>query len=144
MRGAMGASARWDGIREHGTVVGEVMRGLEARFPRLASWVGGRWDVELPPLLLSLAVHALLLVGLAFAGYQMHREGERAFRSELVDNRVSSDSTYQDLDQTAAPPALIPAAGSFAPTLAPMIKSAPSTAGGVPVSAAPEDARTAL
>ena len=34
------------------------------------------------------------------------------------------------------PPAEVPAAGSFAPNLAPMITSAPSSAGGVPVSAA--------
>ncbi len=57
---------------------------------------------------------------------------------------VSSDSTFQDLDQSAEPPAAVPAAGSFAPTLSPTITSAPSTAGGVPVSAAPEDSTHAL
>jgi hypothetical protein len=93
---------------------------------------------------MSLLMHGLLLVGLAFAGYQMHREGLREFRSELMDNRMSSEMMYQDLDQSADPPAPMPAAGSFAPTLAPTITSAPSTAGGVPVPAAPEDATHAL
>src|SRR5262249_56485976 len=45
---------------------------------------------------------------------------------------------------TAEPSASIPAAGSFAPTLAAAITSAPSTAGGVPVSAAPADASRSL
>src|SRR5262245_45126996 len=117
-----------------GAVVGDVLRGLEARFPRLATWLGGRLDIELPALVMSLTLHGVLLVGLALAGYRAHQEGRREFRSELMDNRVASESTYQDLDQTAEPPASIPAAGSFAPTLAAAITSAPSTAGGVPVS----------
>ena len=125
-------------------MVGEVLRGLEARFPWLARWSGGRLDIELPALTVSLMVHGLLLAGLAFAGYQVHRESQREFRSEVVDNRLASDSTFQDLDQSAERPAEMPAAGSFAPNLAPSITSAPSTAGGVPVSAAPEDATRAL
>ncbi|HZW31566.1 MAG TPA: VWA domain-containing protein, partial [Isosphaeraceae bacterium] len=125
-------------------MVGNLLRGLEARFPWLAAWLGGRLDIELPALVMSLTIHGLLLVGLALAGYQAQREGQREFRSELVDNRVLSDSTYQDLDQPAEPPAPIPAAGSFAPTLAAVITSAPSSAGGVPVSAAPPEATHAL
>ena len=125
-------------------MVGDVLRGLEARFPGLALWLGGRLDIELPALVMSLTIHGLLLIGLALAGYRSHQEDRREFRSELVDNRVASDSTYQDLDQTAEPTAPIPAAGSFAPTLAAAITSAPSTAGGVPVSAAPPDATHAL
>jgi hypothetical protein len=110
----------------------------------LASWAGGRLDIELPSLFLSLAIHGLFLIGLALAGYRVSQEGERQFRSELVDNLLSGESTYQDLDQTADPPAPLAAAGSFAPTLAQKITSAPSTAGGVPVSAAPEDSTRAL
>jgi hypothetical protein len=125
-------------------VVGEMLRGLEARFPWLARWAGGRLDIELPALGLSLLVHGLILAGLAFAGYRVHREAQREFRSELFDNRLGSDSTFQDLDQSAERPAEVPAAGSFAPNLAATITSAPSSAGGVPVSAAPEDATRAL
>src|SRR5580700_10766872 len=80
-------------------------------------------------------MHGLLLVGLAFAGYRVHREVQREFRSEAVDNLMPADTTYQDLDQSADPPAPVSAAGSFAPTLAPTITSAPSSAGGIPVSA---------
>src|SRR5262249_23060338 len=122
-----------DRMKGHGTVVGDMLRGLAARFP----WRGGRLDLDLPALALSLTVHGLMLVGLAFAGYQVHREGHREFRSELLDNLVASESTYQDLDQTTAPMATVPAAGSFAPMLSTTITSAPSTAGGIPVSAAP-------
>jgi von Willebrand factor type A domain len=126
------------------TVVREMLRGLDARFPWLARWLGGRLEIELPALTLSLLIHGLLLAGLAFAGYQVHRESQREFRSELVDNRLSSDSTFQDLDQSAERPAEVPAAGSFAPNLAATITSAPSSAGGVPVSATREDSTRAL
>ena len=122
-------------------MVGELLRGLESRYPWLATLTDRRLDIELPALFMSLTVHGLLLVGLAFAGYQAHRESRREFRSELVDNLMSSDSTHQDLDQSAEPPAPIPTAGSFAPTLSPTITSAPSTAGGVPVSAAKDSNR---
>ena len=47
-----------------------------------------------------------------------------------------SESTFQDLDQSAEPPSMMPAAGSFAPNLATTITSAPSSAGAIPVSAA--------
>ena len=65
-------------------MVGEALRGLESRFPWLARWSGGRLDIELPALTLSLLVHGLILAGLAFAGYQVHRESLREFRSEVV------------------------------------------------------------
>ena len=96
-------------------MVAHMVRGLEARLPWLATWLGDRLELELPAFGVSLAVHGLLLVGLAFAGYRVHREVQREFRSEVVDNLVPSDLTYQDLDQTASPPAPVPAAGSFAP-----------------------------
>ena len=64
-------------------------------------------------------MHGLLLVSLAFAGYSVHREVQREFKSEVVtDNLVTSESTFQDLDQSNNPPPLEAAAGSFAPTLA--------------------------
>jgi hypothetical protein len=125
-------------------VVGEMLRDLEARFPWLARWSGGRLDIELPALGLSLLMHGLILAGLAFAGYQVHREAQREFRSELMDNRLPSDLAFQDLDQSADRPAEMPQAGSFAPNLATAITSAPSSAGGVAVTAAPEDASRSL
>jgi hypothetical protein len=98
-------------------------------------WLGDRLEFELPAFMASLTMHGLLLLGLAFAGYRVHREVQREFRSEAMDNLMPSDTTYQDLDQSAEPQAPVSAAGSFAPTLAPTITSAPSSAGGVPVSA---------
>jgi hypothetical protein len=89
-------------------------------------------------------MHVLLLVGLAFVGYQVRRDARREFKGEVVDNVVTSDATFQDLDQSASPPLPGPAAGSFAPTLASVITSAPSTAGGIPVSVAAADATRGL
>ena len=118
---------------------GDLLRNIEARFPWLSTWLGGRLEVELPAFLVSVTMHGLFLVGLAFAGYRVNQDSSREFQSGVVDNLVpTSDSTYQDLDQTANPPAPVAAAGSFAPTLAPTITSAPSSAGVVPASATRE------
>jgi von Willebrand factor type A domain len=120
-------------------VLGAAIQRLEAQFPWLLERLGRRPDIELPAFLVSISLHGLLLVGLAFAGYQVHHEIQREFKSEVVDNLISTDSTYQDLDQSADPPASEPVAGSFAPNLAPTITSAPSIAGGISVSALSED-----
>jgi hypothetical protein len=111
----------------------------DGRFPWLTSWFGDRMEVELPAFLVSLTIHAILLLGLALVGYQVHRDAQREFSSAVVDSAVNSDSNFQDLDQSDAPMPPEPAAGSFAPTLAPTITSAPSSAGAVAVSAQPND-----
>ncbi len=68
-------------------MAGDVARGFEARFPWLSSWFGDRLDVELPAFLVSLTVHGLLLVSLAFVGYSVHKEVQREIqRATVVDN----------------------------------------------------------
>ena len=62
-------------------MVGDVVRGLEARFPWLSSWFGDRLDIELPAFLVSLTMHGLLLVGLAFAGYSVHKRSSASSRA---------------------------------------------------------------
>jgi hypothetical protein len=121
-----------------GIVVGGMVRQHEMRFPWLASWFGERLDTELPAFLVSLTMHSVLLLGLALVGYRVHQEAQREFKSTVVDNLVATDSTFQDLDQSANLPVPEPVAGSFAPTLAATITSAPSSAGGVVVSTSPE------
>ena len=112
-------------------MVGDLVREFEARFPWLSSWFGDRLDIELPAFLVSLTVHGLLLVSLAFAGYSVHQEVQREFKSEVVtDNLVTSESTFQDLDQSNNPPPLEAAAGSFAPTLATTITCGSCFGGG--------------
>ena len=117
-------------------MVGDLVKGFEARFPWLSSWFGDRLELELPAFLVSLTVHGLLLVSLAFAGYSVHREAQRReFNSEVVtDNLLTSESTFQDLDQSNNPPPLEAAAGSFAPTLATTLTAAPASVGATPVS----------
>jgi hypothetical protein len=121
---------------EYRAVVADLVRRLEGQFPWFSSLLGDRPDIELPALMVSLTVHGLLLVGLAFASYHANRESQREFKSAVMDNVVSGESPYQDLDQSASPPAAEPQAGSFAPNLAPMVTTAPSSAGPVPVSSA--------
>jgi hypothetical protein len=117
--------------------MGEVTRGFQLRFPWLTSWFAGRLEIELTALMMSFTMHGLLLVGLAFASYQAQQEAHRECQSGLVlDNLVSTETTYQELDQADTPPAPVPAAGSFTPNLSSTITSVPSSAGAVPVSAA--------
>ena len=121
-------------------MVEDLVREFEARFPWLSSWFGDRLDIELPAFLVSLTVHGLLLISLAFVGYRVHKEVRgNEFKSAVVDNLVTSESTFQDLDQSINPPPLEAAAGSFAPTLATTITSAPSSTGAIPVSTASAD-----
>jgi hypothetical protein len=122
-------------------VVAELVRRLEAQLPWISALWGDRPDIELPAFGMSLIIHGLLLVGLALGSYHAHREAERAFTSKVTDNLVSAESIFQDLDQSANPPALEPAAGSFAPQLAPVITTAPSSAGPVPVSSSSDSTR---
>jgi hypothetical protein len=122
-------------------VVADFVRGLEQRFPWLSTWLGGRLEIELPAFMMSLTMHGLLLVCLGLAGYRVHQEAHHEIQSASVDNLVPSDSTYQDLDMTANPPAPIAAAGSFAPTLAPMITAPSSSANAIPVTAKPESTK---
>ena len=118
-------------------MVANMLRGLEARFPWLSSWLGDRLDIELPAFLVSLTFMVSCSSAWRLPVISVHREvASREFKSEVVDNLVTSESTYQDLDQSAEPLPAEAAAGSFAPTLSPTITSAPSSAGGVPVSAA--------
>jgi hypothetical protein len=107
------------------------LRQLDDRFPALSRWAGGRLDIEVPALLMSVGVHAVVLLVLATAGYAVHTEARREFQSRVVENTVSNELThsdFQDIDQSPDPPALTPAAGSFAPNLAPMTVSSPPDA----------------
>jgi hypothetical protein len=120
-------------------VVGNLFRNLAERYPWLSTWFDGRLEVELPAFLVSLTIHGLLLVCLAFVGYRVNQESSREFSSGVVDNSMPlSDSTFQDLDQSANPPATIAAAGSFAPSLAPSITLASASVNAVPTTAARE------
>jgi hypothetical protein len=121
-------------------VLGDLARELEARFPWISSWFVDRLDVELPAFLVSLTMHGLLLVSLALVGYRAHKEVQRnEFKSEVVDNLLTSESTFQDLDQSNTPPSPEAAAGSFAPTLATTISATPSSVGAILTSATPSD-----
>jgi hypothetical protein len=118
-------------------VLANLMRKLDTQAPWITGLLGNRLDLEIPAYMVSLTVHALFLVILALAGHHVHQVVQREFRSEVMDSALnSSESTFQDLDQSAEPPSMIPVAGSFAPNLATTITSAPNSTATVPVSSA--------
>ena len=129
-----------------GASLRQGLKDLDARYPGLSRWVGGRLDIEVPAILVSVGVHAVLLLVLATAGYAVHTEARREFQSRVVDTAVPGDLTrsdFQDLDQSDEPPAMTPVAGSFSPNLSTMTLSAPpasavATTGGSGPSPAPD------
>jgi hypothetical protein len=121
-------------IAEPQTGFGAWLRRLEERYPALSRWLGGELDAKVPPLLVSLSVHAALLIALALLGYAVRRETHREFQSRVGDSSAPYDLSatqvdFQDLD---LPDKLTntPKAGSFSPNLAPMIQSDPSSGKG--------------
>ena len=128
--------ARPEGDRDgEGAGAGEGFRAwlrrLDAEHPHLSRWVGGRLDIEVPAIIASVVVHAVFLLALASAGYAVHVESQKEFKSAVVDTALPANLghvDFQDLDQSAEPPSLSPAAGSFAPNLGAMNISAPPSA----------------
>ena len=132
-------------IRERRIVLANLFRKLDTQAPWLGTLLGNRPDLEVPSYMVSLTVHALLLVLLGLASHRVHQVVQREFRSQVLDSALSaSESTFQDLDQSAAPPSMIPAAGSFAPNLAMTITSAPSVASVSPETADPTQVARAV
>ena len=106
-------------------------------FRRLTGGPGAGVGAGAPALMVSLSLHAVLLVGLAFAGHQVRQAANTSEFSSRVggmDADLSVDSTFQDLDQGETP--MLEAGGSFAPTLAATVTSASSAASRPPVSSA--------
>ncbi|MDR3619290.1 MAG: VWA domain-containing protein [Paludisphaera borealis] len=122
-------------------MVDRILRKLEA----LSTWSGfgatARGGASAPAFMVSLSLHAVLLVGLAFAGHHVNEAVQREFSSRVggLDGALSVDSTLQDLDQNDATP-VMEAGGSFAPTLATTVTSVPSASGRPTVSAADVEA----
>lgn len=120
---------------------------LDERFPAISEWVGGRLDIELPALAVSLVVHLAVLVVLGLIGLKVHSETVKPFEgtAAAVDTALNpnmEDTTFQDLDQSNEPP-VEAALGSFAPNVATItVSSSASSAAPAP---APElDASSAV
>jgi hypothetical protein len=116
------------------------LRALDERHPALSQWLGGRLDIEVPALAVSVVLHTAVLLILATAGYAVRAESRRELQSQVIEKTVSNELThsdFQDLDQPPEPPALTPAAGSFSPNLAAMVSSPPDAAVTASASAAP-------
>jgi hypothetical protein len=124
---------------EPGIGLRAMLRRLDEEYPNLSHWVGGRLDIEVPAILVSVGVHLALLLILAFAVHTTAGEVQREFQSQVVDTVLKPDlghTDFQDLDQSAEPPAVAPAAGSFSPNLGTLTVSAPPVASALNVAPA--------
>jgi hypothetical protein len=114
------------------TALREALGRLDERFPRLSRWAGGRLDIEVRALAVSLSAHLLMLTALGSVGYAVHREAHRQFEGRVDTVLPAADmttTTYQDLDQSADDRLVSAVAGSFAPELS-TVNIAVSAAGG--------------
>ena len=91
------------------SVLANLLRKLDTRVPWIVSPGGSRLELEIPAYMVSLTVHALFLVILALAGHHVHKVVQRELQSQVLDSAItSSESTFQDLDQSSEPPSAIP------------------------------------
>ncbi len=72
------------GSEESGRGWRETLRRLDRAYPDLSRWLGGRLDIEVPAIAVSVGVHGVLLLVLATAGYAVHTETSRELRSTMV------------------------------------------------------------
>ncbi|AGA24471.1 vWA domain-containing protein [Singulisphaera acidiphila] len=105
------------------------LRGLDRRYPQVSRWLGGRLDIEVPAILVSVGVHAVLMLGLGMAGLAVQHEVQREFQSRVEDHTVLGEldakADFQDLDMEDKPLTNTAVGGSFSPNLAPTVVSAP-------------------
>src|SRR3954453_24029995 len=130
-RGPRGLDGGHTRVGRWGARMRRALRELDGRHPELSRWVGGRLDIEIPAIAVSLGVHGALLLTLATAGYAVHTESSRELQSQVVAKELSNELThsdFQDLDQGPEPPTMTPQAGSFSPNLAATTVSAPPDA----------------
>jgi hypothetical protein len=86
-------------------------------------WLGDRPDLQVRALGASLVTHLVILLAFGMIGYAAHTEYTAPFRTELVDTALPDlgrmDTTeLTNIDQRQT---LVPTAGSFAPTVAPIV-----------------------
>ena len=96
-----------------------ALRRLDANHPRLSHWLGGRLDIELPAIAVSVGLHLSALIVLGVVGLGVKSQVEKTFQATTFTDTVDTSLErvqFQDLDQTADKPVLA-AAGSFAPNL---------------------------
>lgn len=110
-----------------------LIRRFEQRFPETAAWtLGDRPEVELPALGVSLFVHAAALLALALVGYANRDEGDRTFRSQMVDTTLPEFSRVEIQDLDLEEELAVVDAGSVAPELGAVLDASPVLASALP------------
>lgn len=107
-------------------MLNDLYRRLDEACPWLSRWLGGRLDVQLPAILLSLLTHAVLLALFGVLTYAATTDQRAEIRSNLVeadvdDFAVLDQTEIQELENTA----LVPSAAAAGPRIVPMIVETP-------------------
>ena len=143
----MHGSVDWEGRprREGGggrgaiTVLRAAIRNLVADHPGLARWLGGRADLQLPAVGISVATHLAVLAALALSFIDLGPAvAPPTIRGEVVDEPAADLTRLDDtqaLASTDGPMTLEPTAGSFSPQVSARIVENPMTPQEMPISA---------
>jgi hypothetical protein len=97
---------------------------FERVHPAMTQWLGDRPDLQVPAVGASLATHLAILFLFGMMGYAAHSDAPAEFRSEVVNTALTDQFSRADtteLSEIDKRQVLEPTAGSFAPTVAPMV-----------------------
>lgn len=115
-----------------------ALRRLDSKYPTLSHWLGGRLDIELPAIAVSLSIHLSALLVLGLLGLGVKSQVEKTFQATTYNDTAVDTALervqFQDLDQSADKPVLA-AAGSFSPNLSTTVSPPSGVASGPTVKA---------
>lgn len=117
---------------------------LDQRFPMLSNWMGGRLDVQIPAIIVSVATHVALLTACAMIGLAASVSTKpRDLTTSLSAADLADYTKLDTVELTTKDTPLTPSAGSFGPDVAPKSRMSPMTTF-APVTATPTAASSAL
>ena len=106
-------------------MLNDVFRRLDEACPWLSRWLGGRLDIQVPAIAVSVLTHAVILALFGMIGYAATSERKSEIDSALVDLddfATLDDTEIMQIDDTVA----TPTSAATAPMVAPMIVQTPS------------------
>jgi hypothetical protein len=128
--GPQGAGGLGEGVGagrsgKGGIVRDRILRRLERIVPGWVRGLSDRPELEVPAFGVSVLTHLLVLLAFGMIGYAAHTERVAEFRTEVIDTALPDleriETSETELNQIDQPQTLVPTAGSFAPTVAPIV-----------------------
>ena len=105
----------------------DAFRRLDDACPWLSRWLGGRLDIQLPAIVVSVLTHAVILILFGMIGYAASTDRNREILSDLVAVDLDDFATLDETEVVAIEDTVAtPTMASTAPVVAPLIVETPS------------------